>query len=880
VAGPPMQVCHERGARRPMSRSNLPFWAVRLLAAALGLLAAGPALGLVQHPPETSPDSEWAPGINLGPAAATVWRWSTNASAVAIGPNDAPVGYLTDYFITTRHQGGGIDTIVKFGETGYSVYDVFIHPTADLRMVRVRGAALADWAGFYTAADEVTRTDNTAVIGGFGKSRGDTGPNYYTWTGSDNLTQRWGQNKLVDWVNNVSVSFYKSNVLRACFDSYGIGTWVPYESAIAEFDSGGGWFLPVGDQWKVAGLGAYVQVGGGKSYFSEVNPPPDSGEMLSAIRISSYANWIDAVFKRSTWQSSTGGSWADAANWDNGAAPAAKDKWAVFSDSVTGPRGITVGVNTKLGTLRFNTPGDVSISKTGSGELEFSVTIDTAVLEVFNTKGNGALTISAPLKLTSPLLVSHNSTGLLTLSGAISGVWGLTKSGSGTSVLAAGNSYFGGTTVNQGTLRLTSAGALGLLGKATLGGGNLEVLSDLSLTYANGVKATASATINVNRASGGTGQTMTFGALTTEDQVTLHVTGGNGYSLAFSGLASINGLSSAGIVTIDTAGADLKLLGGLTLNQGILAKTGPAALTVAGTQTYGPNTTLKVNEGTLVLKSDAGTATSAPLAVSVNGAGAVADFESSQHLAALTLSAGSAVLGAGGTKALVTKSLGIGGGGTPAARLDLNDHHLIVDYSGASPMGQVSGWIRAGFADATWGGNGICSSAAAANPAITAVGWGENFDMMTNLGPYGPGNPFGDYEPDMTAVLARYTLAGDVNLDGIVDDIDISLLTINYDPSVPPGTFNWSQGDVWAYDGIIDDADVSLQAINYLSTAGGMSSADGLGAAALPDIGAAFDPVGATWAGGTAMGAVPDPGTLVLLGMGLTGLLARRARPV
>jgi hypothetical protein len=56
-----------------MSRSNLPFWVVRLLAAALGLLAASPALGLVQHLNKTGyMDSEGPPDASLMPPAAVV----------------------------------------------------------------------------------------------------------------------------------------------------------------------------------------------------------------------------------------------------------------------------------------------------------------------------------------------------------------------------------------------------------------------------------------------------------------------------------------------------------------------------------------------------------------------------------------------------------------------------------------------------------------------------------------------------------------------------------------------------------------------------------------------------------------------------------------
>jgi autotransporter-associated beta strand protein len=636
------------------------------------------------------------------------------------------------------------------------------------------------------------------------------------------------------------------------FDDYGVAGRVPYEAAVAEWDSGGGWFLQSGVAWKLAGLTMGASPAD-RSYFRGLLQPPSGGSTLYAIRISAYDEWITGVRTRSTWSSATDGAWSAAANWDNGSPPAAKDKWAVFSDSTPAARGITVGVNTPLGTLRFDTPGDVSISKTDSGGLEFSVTIDSAVLETFSTNGNGALVISAPVKLTSPLLVNHNSAGLVTLSGQVSGTKGLTKSGTGTLVLAASNTFTAGTLVNQGTLRLTAAGALGLLGKTTtLSGGNLEVRSDSSLTYTNGVKATASATISVDRASSGTGQTMTFGALTTENEVTLNVTGSSGYSLAFSGLASINGLSSAGIATIDTAGADLKLLGGLTLNQGTLAKTGPGTLTVAGTQTYGPNTTLKVNQGTLALNTDGGAATPYAMAVNVSGAGAAANFGSSQHLAGLNLTSGSASLSAGGSNVLITKGLSLD---PTTCRLDLSDNYLAVDYSGgASPSSAIRGWLTAGFASG-WAGNGIVSSAAAADASSYAIGYADNNDLKLST--------FGGAAVSASSILARYTWAADIDLDGQVSLPDAVILGTYFDFGATAG-HDWSEGDL-DYDGRVGISDAVILGTYFNS--GSLGASEPLGAWF-----AGIGLVDAAYAGGGGSGVVvPEPASVLLLLAGMVG---------
>ncbi|MCX5677225.1 MAG: hypothetical protein NTX87_19745, partial [Planctomycetota bacterium] len=333
-----------------------------LLAVAMALMAT-PAQALVQHS-----ESEWTPGSGLvTPPPAVVGWWGYyyspyyNASAVAIGPNNAPAGYLTDYVITVRHQGGVIGNGMNFGNVDYSVYDEFVNPTADLRILRIRDgsgqpAALADWAAAYSGTDETTRTDRTAVIGGFGRARGTKYASYYTWAAADvPAFQRWGQNKLEQTLDGYgAASFfgetYKSNVLIASFDAYNAGSYVPYESAVAEFDSGGGWFLPVDGLWKLVGLSAYAEgASDGKSYFSG-----GTVQRQYPIRISSYSNWIEAVFNRSTWQSTTG-NWADAGNWSAGVPiPIGVDKFAVFLNSSSDGRTVTVSANTPFGTIRFD----------------------------------------------------------------------------------------------------------------------------------------------------------------------------------------------------------------------------------------------------------------------------------------------------------------------------------------------------------------------------------------------------------------------------------------------------------------------------------------------------------------------------------------------
>jgi hypothetical protein len=89
---------------------------------------------------------------------------------------------------------------------------------------------------------------------------------------------------------------------------------------------------------------------------------------------------------------------------------------------------------------------------------------------------------------------------------------------------------------------------------------------------------------------------------------------------------------------------------------------------------------------------------------------------------------GRATLSSGGDKVLRTTSLTIDVPGT--SRLDVSDNNAIVDYTGASPLSTIKGYILSGY-NGGWTGNGITSSSAASvaadagNIHKTALGYGE-----------------------------------------------------------------------------------------------------------------------------------------------------------
>ena len=142
-------------------------------------------------------------------------------------------------------------------------------------------------------------------------------------------------------------------------------------------------------------------------------------------------------------------------------------------------------------------------------------------------------------------------------------------------------------------------------------------------------------------------------------------------------------------------------------------------------------------------------------------------------------------------------TLTIAGAGTPTARLDITNQAFVINYTDASPLATVYAQIQAGFAGGSWSGNGIATSQGAG----FAVGYAEASELAVVPGIFGA--------TDATTLLLRGTLAGDANLDGIVNIGDFSILGSNYNT---PG--NWAKAD-FNYDGNVGIADFSALAANF-----------------------------------------------------------------
>jgi hypothetical protein len=173
----------------------------------------------------------------------------------------------------------------------------------------------------------------------------------------------------------------------------------------------------------------------------------------------------------------------------------------------------------------------------------------------------------------------------------------------------------------------------------------------------------------------------------------------------------------------------------------------------------------------------------------------------------------------GGDVSVIT-SLSLGAGAT----LDLTTGALVVNYSGDSPVATIRDQILSGRGGpgmgAAWNGAGITSStAAAANqtaPESRSVGYAEN--ALLPLGRY---TDFRGVAVDDTAILIAYTRTGDANLDGIVNDDDVTIVGATYAPGVAGA--QWALGD-FDYNGFVDDEDVTLLGALYDPGAGPLAA--------------------------------------------------------
>jgi len=297
--------------------------------------------------------------------------------------------------------------------------------------------------------------------------------------------------------------------------------------------------------------------------------------------------------------------------------------------------------------------------------------------------------------------------------------------------------------------------------------------------------------------------------------------GGTGSIVGAGGGGNVVNNTSDGIHSFDlTLGAPLTITGntlnfgtnfgtGAIINNSSMNATGgnwniASLSTNNGTMSVGAGATLNVNTTTL---TNAGTISVAAGGIftgpaNLNSSGTLSVAGKLRITGQLNLAAGSNTSSpASGVGVIRCQSLVLGAG----VSLDLHDNDLIVDYSGASPIGTWNGSSYTGMIGQVVAGRngnpGIKSSSASGSVKYLAIA--EAKDAFS-LPPNGAAN-FGDEVVDATCVLIKFTYGGDANLDGKINVDDYGRIDFN----ISLGSRFWYNGD-FNFDGKIDVDDYGI----------------------------------------------------------------------
>lgn len=204
------------------------------------------------------------------------WDYVVNfnqSSAVAISPY---------WLLTAAHVADDFgNTSITVNSITYNQVDEIYHPTADLALIKL-DAPLPGYYEIHTGGYSVSRPE--VLVVGYGGVGSITSTTNYTIGTTGRGTQRWGTNKIDNYVN-FSSSPYLNNGFQMFFDT----TDSTNEAGVGVGDSGGGVFYKKGNVWSLAGI--------------MTNADTSSGtDSVLAVDIEQYESWIIATIPElSTW---------------------------------------------------------------------------------------------------------------------------------------------------------------------------------------------------------------------------------------------------------------------------------------------------------------------------------------------------------------------------------------------------------------------------------------------------------------------------------------------------------------------------------------------------------------------------------------------------
>lgn len=391
-----------------------------------------------------------------------------------------------------------------------------------------------------------------------------------------------------------------------------------------------------------------------------------------------------------------------------------------------------------------------------------------------NTGSNAELTNSS----TTLSTLTVNETGASTFGGIITGNLALVKTGAGIMTLApvnGSNSYTGGTTVNEGTLRLGNANAalpgdLTVNGGATAGGTfDLNNL-DATLNTLNGETGTVSGII-ANNSTTAAIRTLTVGANDASSSysgIIVDNTGG--------GALGMVALTKIGTGTLTLSGASTHS-GGINVNEGVLLWSGANDLPAAGTLTVNAGGTFSLADGT-ARDTSTGTLSLA------DGARLIFDWNAGS-LDKLTSTA--AATATGNVRIIINDISPTGSGGTLISSTNGGltsggaNYFLVNNTNFTAPLSQSDTVVSIGaqsaatpLTDAYWLGGQLAGA-----PGAMSLSTGAASNWASDAA----GTSAGGVVPDGSTVNVIFSAAGAVQQDSITTDVDLNLASITFNDS-------------------------------------------------------------------------------------------------
>jgi hypothetical protein len=277
-----------------------------------------------------------------------------------------------------------------------------------------------------------------------------------------------------------------------------------------------------------------------------------------------------------------------------------------------------------------------------------------------------------------------------------------------------------------------------------------------------------------------------------------------------------------GTVSAETAGHSINVIGSSIRNNGAFAALNGGSINLPQVASFQNLSGGVLSGGTYIVGANSrmffegASITSNAATVRLDGPGsafpaldALATNEGNLRLSARRTFTTAGPLGnSGNIELLSDAALVVRGELTNVGSIDVTGT-LAVDYTGPSSLAVLQAQVAAGYADGAWTpGPGITSSGARAasnTPHPTAIGIAEATDLFTTFPAVFRGQTI-----DASTVLLQYTLAGDANVDGVVNLLDFNVLARNFGQTGR----RWSQGD-FTYGGAVNLVDFNLLAANF-----------------------------------------------------------------